>query len=126
MPTVKATVTLDDEREFIGHIYRIKGTRLGRDLDHLSFVAHLELSADGSETSMAPMLSGLDEHDPKVQQHITRILETVGVPYWEDLKGQYVIALFDGPRLGSTVKGIASVDGSRAYVTEDTFAAASA
>lgn len=119
MPTVSVTVTLDDGRKFEGRIFQITGTHLGRDLDHMSFVAHLELSGGDRETMLAPLLTGLDQFDAKVQKHITAILETVGVAFWEELIGKYVIALMGNDGF---IKGITSLDGTRGFLVEETFA----
>jgi hypothetical protein len=119
--TVIATVRLSDGRKYSGMIYTITGTKLGRDLDHNCFVAHLELQAGSAGTALAPMLCQLDRADPKVQQHITRLLETVGVEYWEQLVGRSIIALYDVDPGTGFIKGIASIDGSRVYVIADVF-----
>jgi hypothetical protein len=119
--TVNSTVQLDDGRKFSGQIFSITGTRLGRDIDHNSFVAHLELASSGRGTALAPMLSNLDRSDARVQEHITRILETVGVEYWDQLVGRSVIALYDWQSTTGVIKGLASLDGSRVYLIADTF-----
>lgn len=74
----------------------------------------------------------LDTYDRTVKERVptvamglwvAAVLHCVGVRSWEALKGKQVHALFDTRySLGSTGKGIASADLSRALVFDDLFA----
>jgi len=101
-----------------GQIGTIKSTRLGFE-DHGILSVSLDVGwhgggvgaggycldepkdRDGRDWTRTGTAYGLD--------HIIRIIETVGVNKWEDLKGHQVIVLFEGRSiLGAQCVGIAS------------------
>lgn len=101
-----------------GQIGTIRSTRLGYQ-DHGILTADLTVEWPGGGVSVGGFV--LDE--PKDREardytrrgtafgldHIIRLIETVGVEKWEDLKGQQVVVLFEGNGgIGSRSVGLAS------------------
>jgi hypothetical protein len=117
---------------FMGHIGTIKATSLGYE-DHGILTASLTVEWQGGGVSVG----GFCLDTPRDRQakdyarkgtaygldHVIRLMETVGVDRWEDLKGKQVIVLFDGPTrstLGLMSRGIASTtDESKVFVLKE-------
>lgn len=91
----------------------IKSTTLGFDKPIFTFNLVLDIQ-DGYGGCLGGY--ALDEYDkgkhkrviqPKGAELIQRILEVVGVDYWEQLKGKYIRVEFNG--LGSTISKIRNI-----------------
>ncbi|MGI6878788.1 hypothetical protein [Microbacterium sp. gxy059] len=112
-------ITIDHNgTEYGGQIGTVASTRLGYESHGIltvslivewagggvsvgGFILDTPTDPDNRDYSRRGTAFGLD--------HIIRIIETVGVSAWEDLKGRQLIVLFEGPTAwGAQSVGIAS------------------
>lgn len=116
-------ITVDHEGvEYHGNIMLIERTSLGRE-DHGIFTAQLHCAGAGTGIGVGGY--SLDTPDPDSKSpwnrigtafgldHIIRIMETVGVDEWEQLRGKRIIVLFDKEATWGPVVGIADLSGER-------------
>jgi len=120
-----------DGRQFTGEVMSVRSTRLGYN-DHGVFTAVLNL--DGSSNS-AVSLSDYVLDTPirdggkflgrgataYGMDHILRVMKTVGVSNWEDLVGEKLLVLHEGPGgWGSRPVGIAHLtDENKIFIYQD-------
>lgn len=119
MSVIKTTIE-HDGKTYSGQIGTIKRTSLGVE-DHgiMTAMLHIEWKGGGigagGNTMDEPRKGEDGKHLGRFGtayglDHIMRILETVGVDKWEQLPGEKVIVLFEGPSwIGSTASGIAGI-----------------
>lgn len=119
-----------DGKVYTGHIAKIVSTFLGVE-DHGIFTASLITEFPGGGVGVGN--SALDSYNEATRERegtafgldqIKKIMSTVGVSAWENLKGQRVIVLFDGDHqttLGMLSVGIANVDSGEALIFKEHF-----
>lgn len=118
--------------EYTANVATIESTYLGGGEESRGiFSASLNLRWDSSGISVGgysldtPEKSDEGKHLGRIGtayglDHIMRILETVGVESWEQLKGQRVWVLFEGNGgWGSTARGIANIDTGKAFILKE-------
>lgn len=113
----------------------IDGTMLGIE-DHgiMSFFLYIDYLNGGTQGSGGYALDGYNkEHEKNKKLYsrtgvagsillIRRILETVGVSNWEDLKGKKVFALREGDTFNALSRGLMSAnDPDKYFLFEDCF-----
>ena len=124
------TITVEHNgTTYYGHLAKIDSTSLGYE-SHGILSAHLHTSWQGGGVSVG----GYCLDHPKDREgrdysrvgtaygldHIIRIIETVGVEKWEELKGSSVIVLFESKHsLGSMSKGIAGVHNDKVLILKE-------
>ena len=126
--TSKRTLTVEhDGTTYYGHVATIDATTLGWE-DHGVLSAMLHTSWSGGGVSVGGFCLDKSTGAPDYERrgtaygldHIMRVMETVGVRNWEDLKGRQVIVLFDAENSwGSTSKGIAGLTNDKVLILKD-------
>lgn len=119
-------ITDQDGDVYSGQVMRIDRTELGIHEHYGIFTFNLTLRGKNTGVGFGgltldsnPQSSGQDRTATSYGMAvITKILRTVGVDHWEQLKGQDIVALFDQPGYSGTIVGIASLDGDRTMVLD--------
>lgn len=125
MSAIKVTVTDAAGNDWQGQMAEIERTSLGTE-SHGVMTLMLHLKGDSWGVGSGGMvLDGTAERGAERpgtaygMDLIATVLRTVGVHSWEQLPGEKVIALHEGPHAwGSINRGIASFDGSRVLIYE--------
>lgn len=125
------TITIThDGVTYTGHVATIKGTSLGYE-DHGILTAFLHCEWSGSGIGVGGYCLDRHKDGPGFGSrqgtaygldHVMRLMETVGVNEWEQIKGRQVIVLFEGTgsTLGMTAAGIAHItDEKRVLILKD-------
>lgn len=127
MVTMSTNLRLDDGREFIGQIGRIVDTRLGVEEDRGYFVVGISLDLAVGHQEYCPILASSGAVSASHTTQIQKILDVANVTYWEQLRGEQVMALYEAPlTMSSSIAGIASLSGDRVHITADLLADTSA
>lgn len=118
-------------KKYTGHIATIESTSLGYESHGIltamlhckwrsggvgvgGFFLDQPKNKDARDYTRVGTAYGLD--------HIIRIIETVGVDCWEDLKGSSVLVLFEGENvsgLGSMSRGIAGLHNDKVLILQE-------
>jgi hypothetical protein len=105
-----------------GVVATVERTALGKE-DHGILTANMTLGWDGSGVVFGGFCldtPGPDSGDRVGSayglDYVIKVLETVGVESWEQLRGTQLIALFENSRWGSPIKGIAGLATQHVFI----------